>query len=126
MRKNVKDFREIKESLGRFRAALSKDPEDGARMVAFKVLDLSVSMCPVDTGALQGSGRMETYGLRQVVIKFGGPDFINPKTGRPVDYAKLVHDGTSRMPGRPFLWWAIQMVLGQWSSYVTRRLEEVI
>ena len=126
MRKNVKDFREIKESLKRFRGALSRDPEDEALSTVYRILDLGISMCPVDTGALQGSGRMEPYGPRQVVIKFGGAEFINPKTGRPVDYAILVHDGTSKMPGRPFLWWAIQMVLGEWSYKVARRLENVV
>ena len=27
----------------------------------------------------------------------------NPNTGELVDYAKHVHDGTSKMPSRPFL-----------------------
>jgi hypothetical protein len=33
----------------------------------------------------------------------GGASYINPRTGLPVDYARHVHDGTSRMPPRPFL-----------------------
>jgi len=33
----------------------------------------------------------------------GGPPFRNPNTGRIVNYAQAVHDGTMKMPPRPFL-----------------------
>ena len=64
--------------------------------------------CPVKTGALRGSIRLEKKGEHLVALVAGGPGFINPETGREVDYAVHVHEGTSRMPGRPFLTQAIQ------------------
>jgi len=40
-------------------------------------------------------------------IKAGSDTYINPNTGRVVDYAQAVHDGTFRMPPRPFLTMAL-------------------
>jgi len=64
--------------------------------------------CPVKTGALRDSIRLEKRGEHLVALVAGGPGFINPETGREVDYAVYVHEGTSRMPARPFLTQAIQ------------------
>ena len=62
--------------------------------------------CPVDTGALMASIRAERRGpLESALIAGGG--YLNPRTLRPVDYARHVHDGTSRIPPRPFLLQAI-------------------
>ena len=65
------------------------------------------SFCPVDTAALMGSIRAEMRGPYAMALVAGGGDFINPRTGRPVDYARYVHDGTSRMPAKPFLLMAV-------------------
>ena len=65
------------------------------------------AFCPVDTGALMASVRAEMRGDLSAALVAGGGGFINPRTGRPVDYARHVHDGTSRMPARPFLLQAI-------------------
>lgn len=67
---------------------------------------------PVDTGSLRASHRLRVHALPaghvyQVSVTVGGW-VTNPKTGRKVDYAKLVHDGTSRTPARPFLRQAIE------------------
>jgi len=46
----------------------------------------------------------------QVISKFikaGSDTYINPNTGQVVDYAQAVHDGTFRMPPRPFLTMAL-------------------
>lgn len=43
------------------------------------------------------------------MIKVGGQEFINPKTGKPVNYAQAVHDGTRYMAERPFLMDAVMM-----------------
>lgn len=42
-------------------------------------------------------------------IKAGSDVYINPNTGYVVDYAQAVHDGTWRMPPRPFLMQALQL-----------------
>ena len=65
------------------------------------------AFCPADTGALMGSIRAEMRGPHTMALVAGGGGHINPRTGRPVDYARHVHDGTSRMPPRPFLLQAV-------------------
>ena len=65
------------------------------------------AFCPADTGALMGSIRAEMRGPHKMALVAGGGGHINPRTGRPVDYARHVHDGTSRMPPRPFLLQAV-------------------
>ena len=81
-----------------------------------KVLDDAKRLCPVDTGTLQSSIRLitrEAMGKgsfiagRDITEEFyiiaGGPPYFNPKHKRFCDYAQAVHDGTLRMPARPFL-----------------------
>jgi len=65
------------------------------------------SLCPIDTGTLMASVRTERRGPYEAALVAGGGGFINPRTGREVDYARHVHDGTSRMPARPFLLQAV-------------------
>ena len=80
------------------------------------------SFCPVDTGALLGSVRWELRGPHEAVLVAGGLGYINPRTGRPVDYARHVHDGTSRMPARPFL---LQAVIQERLRYALEMLRRV-
>ena len=72
-----------------------------------RMVEVAKSLCPVDTGALRASIRAEKRGPNMTVLAAGGEGFINPSTGRVVDYAGFVHDGTSRMAPRPFLMQAI-------------------
>ena len=65
------------------------------------------AFCPVDTSALMSSIRAEMRGDLSAALVAGGGGYINPRTGRPVDYARHVHDGTSHMPARPFLLQAV-------------------
>jgi len=66
-----------------------------------RVVTYAKSVCPVRTGALRDSIRVKRPGPYLAKLVAGG--IISPLTGRLVDYAKHVHDGTSRMPARPFL-----------------------
>lgn len=79
------------------------------------------SLCPVDTGALQASIRIEDRGVHRISIVAGGAGFVNPRTLRPVDYARRVHEGTSSAPPRPFL---LQAVLMERGRYLRAMLEE--
>ena len=83
--------------------------------------DTAKSLCPVDTSALLSSIRTESRDPHEVAIVAGGGGFINPRTGREVDYARQVHDGTSRMPARPFL---LQAVLLERERYLGEMLAE--
>ena len=82
--------------------------------------------CPVKTGALRDSIRLEKRGEHLVALVAGGTGYINPETGKEVDYAVHVHQGTSRMPARPFLTQAIQrekVVVGR--RILTENLERI-
>lgn len=86
-------------------------------LIGRKIKEDAQEDCPVGTpastgvpgyigGSLKKSGRLfrkiKSGATRLIRITFGG--YIrNPNTGKIVDYAKHVHDGTSRMPARPFL-----------------------
>ena len=71
--------------------------------------DSAKNFCPVDTGAIMGSIRTEQRGPHAIALVAGGAGYFNPRTGRLVDYARHVHDGTSRIPARPFLLQAVIM-----------------
>ena len=72
------------------------------------IVQMAKVFCPVDTAALMESVRAERLGPYEAALVAGGSDYINPKTGKPVDYAVYVHEGTSRMPARPFLQMAVE------------------
>jgi len=67
----------------------------------------AMAFCPVDSGALLSTIRVELRSIYRAALIAGSMNVINPKTGRPVDYARLVHDGTTKMPGRPFILQAV-------------------
>lgn len=60
---------------------------------AYLVLGIAQVHVRVDTGSLRDSGRIERGGQglhwRQVRVRFGGY-IINPKTGKLVDYARII------------------------------------
>ena len=68
-----------------------------------EMVGIARSLCPVDTGALAGSIRVERLSPLEMALTAGGAGFVNPRTGRVIDYAEAVHDGTSKRPARPFL-----------------------
>jgi len=80
----------------------------------------AMAFCPVDSGALLSTIRVEQRSIYQAALIAGSMNVINPKTGRPVDYARYVHDGTSKMPGRPFL---LQAVLLERYNFIKEIVE---
>ena len=60
------------------------------------------------------------------VLVAGGGNYINPKTGRIVDYGLIVHDGgpTSRgtgyIHGRPFLTMAVNMMMPEFDVIINQ------
>lgn len=64
-------------------------------LLAHEILNKAKRKCPVRTGALRASGRVETPKPELRIISFGGP-------GTLVDYAATVEYG-GRYPPRPFL-----------------------
>ena len=68
-----------------------------------KVQAFAKAICPFMTGTLRDSIRVERPTPHTAKLLAGGASFTNPLTGKIVDYARYVHDGTSRNPARPFL-----------------------
>jgi len=65
------------------------------------------SRCPIDTGALRQSIRLQTKAkpmgnVYSIGVSAGGY-ITNPKTGKKVNYARYVEYGTSRQIPQPFL-----------------------
>lgn len=100
------------EDLGTELAMIPQSLQEAADMCLQlpRILAFARAFCPVRTGALRDSIRVERPSSLSAKLVAGGGGHINPLTGREVDYARHVHDGTSRMPGRPFL---LQAVLAE-------------
>lgn len=77
------------------RAAIAAAAARGVQRAGSYVVDLARQLCPVDTGALRSSIRLEPAqpALRMVVYAGGGR----------VDYAAYVEYGTSASAAQPFL-----------------------
>lgn len=69
---------------------LKRRIESRMKEVCVTIMDDAKRECPVDTGRLQGSITYAVDGQKGAV-------------GTNVEYAPYVHNGTSRMPARPFL-----------------------
>lgn len=69
---------------------INKNAEQLLKQACILVQDDAKRNCPVDTGRLQGSIQYEVKENDGMV-------------GTNVEYAPYVHEGTSRMRGRPFL-----------------------
>ncbi len=100
------------EDLGTELAMIPQSLQEAADMCLQlpRILAFARAFCLVRTGALRDSIRVERPSSLSAKLVAGGGGHINPLTGREVDYARHVHDGTSRMPGRPFL---LQAVLAE-------------
>lgn len=77
------------------------------------IVGLAQVYCPVDTGSLRDSIRVERGGKqkywREIRVRAGGY-ITNPNTGKLVNYALYVHEGTRHMSAQPFLAQAINEV----------------
>lgn len=114
-----------------------------------QVLATAQALCPVKTGTLQATGRIEetdpsigvgSYFERGMTIEdvnmiskmivFGGM-LVNPDTGRICDYAQAVHDGHFTRSGRwippnPFIEMAIQIHIQELYSILGKSVDDVI
>ena len=83
---------------------------------AHLIVGLAQIYCPVETGALRDSIRVERGGVglrwREVKVRAGGY-VTNPKTGKLVNYAIYQEGGTRFMVGQHFLGKAVEDVKPQ-------------
>jgi len=100
------------------------------RKIVEEIRDEAKQKCPVDTGALQKSIRIQTYSKPAgVMAKLGvsaGGYTVNPKTGQTVNYASFVEYGTSRNPAQPFLRPAYQNKTRQLKNVMKQAVIEVV
>lgn len=91
---------------------LDKAAETSVRQVAVNIRDDAKRVCPVDTGSLRKSIRLQVQARpKKNVHKIGvsaGGYVTNPKSGEKVNYASHVEYGTSRQRPQPFLRPAIE------------------
>lgn len=108
-----------------------------------KVYMAALELCPVETGALRASIRIQRgkgntkkfevsrqpSGVQtEYYIVAGGGGVINPRHRREVDYAAAVHDGYVRSdgyvwPGNPFLERAIQRHIGTMEEEIKKYMD---
>ena len=77
------------------RAAIIDAASRGVARAGGYIVDLAQQLCPVDTGALRGSIRLEPSEPAPVMAVKAG--------GGTVDYAGFIEYGTSRSAAQPFL-----------------------
>lgn len=101
-----------------------------------KVYSYAVRECPVDTAALRATIRIQkgrnTTGryvvgrgdrVSEYYILAGGGGVINPRHKREVDYARAVHDGTSKQPANPFLDRAMMKAEKDYQDFIRKYLD---
>jgi len=135
-----------KVSLSRTRRELHQKFMESVKDYWWRVWETARQLCleygAVDTGTLYESIRLiwqyePSGGLYEVavsssgvemtaMIKVGGQEFINPKTGRACNYAQAVHDGTKYMAARPFLTDAIMMNEGYLQAILEKNVDEAL
>jgi HK97 gp10 family phage protein len=77
------------------RAAIQRAAAEGVATAGGYIVDLAKQLCPVDTGALRASIRLEPDSPElTMTVKAGGG---------AVDYAAFIEYGTSRSAAQPFL-----------------------
>jgi HK97 gp10 family phage protein len=77
------------------REAIRRAAAEGVARAGGYIVDLARQLCPVDTGALRASIRLEPeQPAPQMTVKAGGG---------AVTYARFIEYGTARSPAQPFL-----------------------
>ena len=103
----------IKSSLAELPEKMADYAEEILVSQAHLIVGLAQVYCPVDTGSLRDSIRMERGGRgkywREVRVRAGGY-VTNPKTGKIVDYASYQEFGTRYIYGTYFLSRAVEEV----------------
>lgn len=74
------------------------------KAVVIQMRNLAVQNCPVDTGALKSS-------VASFPVETGANGEC--QLGSDKDYSIYVHDGTSKIPARPFIQYAIDQLEDQ-------------
>lgn len=90
------EMRAVSSRLGEGGKRVGAQASAAFRKTVFDIEGDAKILAPVDTGALRGS-------ISSTITGDGRSGHMDAEIGPTVDYAVHVHDGTSRMAGRPFL-----------------------
>jgi len=103
----VVGLNKVKVMIDNLKNRLSQEGKTRLHVFVEEIRNDAKTLCPVDTGSLRKSIRIETYAapageIHRIGVRAGGY-VVNPKTGRLVDYANHVEYGTSRSPAQPYI-----------------------
>lgn len=87
---SVKGVEEADRILGEFVAGMSDITEDNLRLMGQNIVEAAKARTPIRTGRLLASNKVLKVTDKTLIV------------GNVAPYALYVHDGTSRMPARPF------------------------
>ena len=117
----------IKEKLARLPEQMLDWAEEVLLEQAHLIVGLAQVYCPVETGSLRDSIRVERGGegqfWRKVSVRAGGY-VTNPNTGRIVDYAVYQEEGTPYISGQHFLSQAVEEVKPTIADMIKERVVE--
>jgi hypothetical protein len=128
-KRKIDEGKEIREELNK----ILRKIRDDARIFVPKdtwTLHDTIRVSSVPTGILGGFSKIKTVQIFDRAIIAGDVTKINPKTGRPCDYAMWVHDG-HRMPdgkfyaGVPFLTMALAKNSQELDNAIDRALKKL-
>lgn len=136
-----------KTATGRLGPEISKETKWRLRAWWERVKETAKSLC-VGYGAFDTGSLYRTIRIERKAISIGGaPTFmvtvspehelinsqivaggmlINPKTGRIVDYAAAVHDGSMKMPARPFLQDAVNIHINELNKILNDGIDKAL
>jgi hypothetical protein len=119
----------IKEKLATLPEKMLDWAEETLIQQAHLIVGLAQVYCPVDTGSLRDSIRVERGGhslhWREVKVRAGGY-ITNPNTGRRVDYAVYQEYGTRYIYGNLFLTRAVEEVKPTIAEMIKENVAEKI
>ena len=137
--------KKLKKEIKKFKGGVKDGVAIELEKVMRKIRDDAVAICPKETGSLASTiriasiptgmmtgawSRIKEIMLFDKSIIAGDITKINPKSGRPVDYASWVHNGHVMRDGRfwsgvPFLTEAIAMNEKELNDAINRALKKL-
>lgn len=82
------------------------------KAVVLQMRNEAVNNCPVDTGALKSDVASHQFEVNENTFEIGSS----------MEYASYVHDGTHKIPARPFIDHAIDQLEDQLSVVISKAL----
>lgn len=98
-------------------ANLRRKARDELRALAPEIREYAQALCPRDTGLLASTNEV-IVSQQGVSLRVTAGNPTAESGGRPAPYVEWVHDGTDRMPARPWITWT----LNDYESYIQSKI----